>query len=285
MSTTQTNLGLIESVQDALISKNVRDFFPNVTTNYFSGMNKGDTVKVQLIAGSAGQFDKTSNNYFSGSGSVTAIDVVLNRHAVQVFEIEQENLDKVSYDSIVKAAVDAVMKEVTADIWGAFTVANYTATPDVIGLFSAFDYDAAISAFDNIDAQEMEKATLALKPEYINNLVKDQTVALALANEGKMLSGVAKASLLGVELQKTKRIPAGTNVVGAIFAPESLALAFGSPTGEAGVITEVADDVTGFRLYVREVKNHATGTTNVAVECVYGLKPALIEKAVILKSA
>src|SRR5205814_4019215 len=67
-----------------------------------------------------------------------------SRHAVQVFEIEQENLDKVSYDSLVKAAVDAVMKEVTADIWGQFTVGNFPATPDVVGPLSSFDYDAAI---------------------------------------------------------------------------------------------------------------------------------------------
>src|SRR6476646_1249355 len=109
MSTTQSNIGLIESVQDALILKNVRDYFPNITTNYFSGVSKGDTIKIQLITGSAGQFNKSSNNYFTGSGSVEGVDVVLNRHALQVFEIEQENLDKVAYDSLVKAAVDAVM--------------------------------------------------------------------------------------------------------------------------------------------------------------------------------
>ena len=284
MATTQSNLGLIEAVQDALISKNVRDFFPNISTNYFSGMSKGDTVKVQLITGSAGQFDKSTNNYFNGTGSVTGVDVVLNRHALQVFEIEQENLDKVSYDSLVKAAVDAVMKEVTTDIWGAFNVTNFPATPNVVGPLSSFGYDDAIDAFGVIDAQEIEKATLAIKPGYVSNLIKDPTVATALAYEGKMTGGLGRMSLLGVDFIKTQKIT-GTNVVGAIFAPEALAIAFGSPTAASGVVTEVADDVTGFRLYVREVKNESTGTTNVAIECVYGLKPAIASKAVMLKSA
>ena len=285
MATSTSNIGLIESVQEALINRNVRDYFPEVTTNYFTGLKKGDTAKVTLIAGSAGQYHKTNNNYFTGSGSVTGVDIVLNRHALQSFSIDQELRDKVAYDATVKAAVDAVMKEITKDIWEAFNATNFTNTASTVGLLSSCGYDKITDVFAIADLAEMETSSVAIKSSYLKKLYDDSNVASAFAFEGKMLAGMSRPTLLGHELVKTERIPAAGNVVGAVFAPESLVIAFGSPTADTGIITEVADDVTGFRLYVREVRNEATGETVIAVEAVYGIAVGIGSKCTLLKSA
>lgn len=272
MATTTSNLNLIESAAEALVKANLNDYIPGITTNLDSGATKGSTVKVQVISGEADEFNASTNNYLTGSGTITGVDVVLNMHPKATFSIPEAQQDKVQYDNVVKGAIEAVLKKVRTNIWAGFTAAAFT-NEEVIGAASAFDYTKFNDVKAMADTYEIEGANvIAVQPAYSAKLTSVPDNLLALEKDS-------------VKVLKTAKIPTTGNVVGALFAPSALAVAFGAPIADGkGVVTKISHP-SGFSLYVREVINPGTGENCVTVEAVMGRAVGIDSDAVILKSA
>lgn len=285
MSTISTNTGLVEAATEALIALNIADALPKVNVQLSTGLTKGDTYKFPIVSGVAGDFVAGTNGYTTGAGEASYRSVVLNKHAKSSFNIKQEDGHKFQYANLVKGAMEAIVAKIKADIYGEFKAANFT-NDDVIGTSANFDYAAFAAAQSVGDTYNLTpgERSLVLAPAYVNALVADASVANALSISGQLTGKMGELQLLDTRIVKAT-VPSAGNVVGVIHDKNALCVAFGAPalSGKA-ILTEVMDDKTGFKLFVREVEDVDSGDMIITVEAVYGLAKGL-DTASLLKSA
>lgn len=298
MATTSSGLAVTEALQKSLVEKKYVGHMPKIVSQYSTGLKLGDTAIVPLVkAGAAADFHATNNNYVGSgaSGSITGVNVLLNKQKFVALKIPAYIKDRVQVQSAVDSAVRQLALAIAGDIFGGMVAATYTNTAKVIG-DSSLTYAEFVALKDEIVAQSMNPTatTAALLSAYISSVEADPAVYNDMAYRAAVAGGNQTSALIsriaGIGTVRTAQIPAGTKVVGALFDDTAVAIAMGNNAPFASdtnvaYYSEVADPDTGFNLAVSEVYDPATRAMVLGVEAVYGVKEGDVSKLTLLTSA
>lgn len=293
MATTVTNMDIVEIAQEIANSETYAGYLPNALIQIDSGAAEGDTVTVPLVtAAAAADFNAATNNYLTESGSIAGIKVVLNKRKLSPLGIAQSLNGKVGAQNAIRGGIYNIAKAMAADLFGVFTAASFTTTPVVVGVAANFDYIDWVALKDNIDSLGLDPMNIgvALPGAYIKGVESHEAVWNAKgADLLSQTNSAFKSRIDGMWAIRTTAVPAGTNIVGAMFDNTAAAIAMGSTAPFAENTTtfyqEIVSEKTGFRFGIREVVNVATGSKVVSIESVYGVKAANTAKGVLLASA
>ena len=230
-----------------------------------------------------------ANGYVAGDGSVLGRSITVNRRKYQNLNYSSQDVRDQPFlltDDILAQKVDKLVQDVSDDIFGSVTLANFGAavyTGAASGMNIGVVADLQKVA---IDAEwPQARRSLVLNSSYHAKLITDSAVigAMNYGSPDAIRTGTVP-ELLGFNYVGGAKVPAnGQNLVGFIAVPSALGIAMApvapDPAVRAQLIAfeQYVDEDQSFILTYREWGDPQRDTVHRVIECAYGF--AVIESA------
>lgn len=245
----------------------------------------GDTTKVPIYAaaGAATTFNKTTNNYETGSSSqsVTYKDVVIDQRKKRTIEIDELKLNRTDVAPLVRLELENVARTLVDDVNGLILAANFTQAVN-IGAASGWDSDGVIDLRgDNAQIRKYPTSLrkLALNVDYSIALQRDpaiknhNTLTPVDLPSNQILTSFSK---FGGGLWEQEQLPTGENLVGIATNGCGIAIAMPS-TYQQNDPTAYEQTIimwNGFPFLMRKHKKQGSGDIYITIEAQYGFAVA-----------
>lgn len=245
----------------------------------------GDTTKVPIYAaaGAATTFNKTTNNYETGSSSqsVTYKDVVIDQRKKRTIEIDELKLNRTDVAPLVRLELENVARTLVDDVNGLILAANF-AQSVTIGAASGWDSDGVIDLRgDNAQIRKYPTSLrkLALNVDYSIALQRDpaiknhNTLTPVDLPSNQILTSFSK---FGGGLWEQEQLPTGENLVGIATNGCGIAIAMPS-TYQQNDPTAYEQTIimwNGFPFLMRKHKKQGSGDIYITIEAQYGFAVA-----------
>jgi len=238
----------------------------------------GGTIQVPLIsAGTADDFNASTNNYKASESDITAKTVTINKRKLSKFGIsdaQNANFPAAWWERKSEMGVNACAAAALDDVYALITAANYgDEDADKLALTLAGFKKAGVGA---IRAAAVKKGlnpsmcTLALNPDFYSALLADLDSA-SYGGEEAIRQGFIP-NLLGfgkiVEAPDYDSPGFVCHADAIAFANRYLAPVDPSSYSEAGSVT---DEDSGLTVGIRKYGDPDTGLLSVSAELAYGL--------------
>lgn len=283
------NPSIVKAANEALVavrpSVNIWKAFTADYSNEFA--TAGASVKVPVVAtGDLSAFNATSNNFESGDGSITWVDVKLDDSVKATFAID--SIDKLNMpvsnylDAFVKASKNSIQKYVSGKLAGLVNTTDITDTYTLTGDLTKKKIAQLRSECDGMP----EEYNLVLKPDMYNEALAlfDDSVygSVDPIKEGKFDGLFGFHSVIcGYGL--------GEGINGALIPVDGVAVAsrpFAVADERAYIEYGIAqDEETGFGVAVMLHGSPANGGAFLNIACRFGVKLTQPTKCVVLTNS
>jgi hypothetical protein len=282
MSTTLNGADLAVLAQEAIEANlvEIEELKVFSTTLETDGLTEGDQVKVPVYgATTAIAFDRATENYGdSQDQTIDFVGVVLDQHIKSTFEVNDSDLEKVDMAELMRASAHAVVKQATLLTYGEITAANYTQTPVVNVIPSAFDSDLVADLSKVAKNNGYKKPLMVLNSDFATALKKDPAIkdASASGSTATLREGqIGKLSGFDPILESVILPENGEDLAGFITDGTALAVASAPVRVKSNGSTfaeTFIDPTTGLAMTFRMFYNDEQGVHKGTFEMLFGFK-------------
>lgn len=271
----------------------------SITTDFSDQVVEyGQTVKTRAIQIPGVGTYNTSTGYSASSASGTDYPVTINqhKHVTLTFNANEASGTKRNlFGEQVEAMHYALGKDLCDALYALFVIATY---PHAMTIATASitrgTLPVVAAAALNTRAVPPDRRTLLLNSEAFAQLTQDGTiVALGTRRKPELITEYTLPPLSGLQPVEAVNLPNTGNLTGVALHPNAAVLATRLPAdytkilpGAAhGSVSTVVNPDTGFAVLKTDYVNHDLGTANSRIAWMYGVAPAQVECAQLVKSS